>query len=326
MEILNNNIIIIILLNLFILAYIVYLIKFNQKTPLNRKDLDSLAEATNLKSEVIKNSLNELNKTTVSLHTRFENSQNDVKDLNKITADLKSILSNNQKRGKWAEHRAENILKYFGLNKPTDYDTQLSQGSGRPDFTFFFNDGLKKQRLNMDVKYPFANYESYCNAINKNNHDEANVHLKELKNDIKRHIKEISERDGYVDTSRGTLDFCIMYVEHEELFNIIFQDMEIMDRAKKAKIVICGPIALYAIISLINQALETLKFNSEQQNFLDAAQALIRELSKYDEKAKKLENLLTSAQDTLFELNNARLNAFKRKLRKLEFLNKEPHS
>ena len=103
---------------------------------------------------------------------------------------------------------------------------------------------------------------------------------------------------------------CIMYVEHEELFNIIFQDMEIMDK-QKAKIVICGPIALYAIISLINQALETLKFNSEQQNFLDAAQALIRELSKYDEKAKKLENLVTSAQDTLFELNNARLNAFK---------------
>src|SRR5688572_14285913 len=76
------------------------------------------------------------------------------------TRSLREALANPQARGQWGERMAEDVLRLAGFTEHVNYrkQTQVTGGSGRPDFTF---DLPKGHVLYMDVKFPLASYLRY---------------------------------------------------------------------------------------------------------------------------------------------------------------------
>ncbi len=111
------------------------------------------------------------------LSEQLKNSVDQTQRLHESTSQLNKALSHSQVRGQWGERMAEDVLRVAGLVEGVNYLKQktLEEGS-RPDFTFLLPKNL---RVNMDVKFPLANYISYQNS------DEAPT-KNEYKNNFKR--------------------------------------------------------------------------------------------------------------------------------------------
>ncbi len=231
----------------------------------NRKDFLNLAgekfkdiskqadENLTKKKELIDQNLGEMKKTLKSLHDQsvtltgnLETSSKETQKLQESTSKLREILSSSQKRGQWGERMVEDILDFIGFMEDKNYVKQTQVESGeKPDYTFFLP---KEKKLNMDVKFPLASYERY---INSELEEEQEGHKKDFLRDVKIHIKAIAGR-AYINPAEGTLDYVLMFIPNESIYGFINQeDTQLIDYALGKKVLLCSPLTLYAMLSLI---------------------------------------------------------------------------
>ena len=213
--------------------------------------------------------LDSIQKQSTELNTNLEFNKEETRSLRDTTTKLREILSSSQTRGQWGERMVEDILKFIGLMENVNYRKQAQVDSGqRPDFTFMLP---KEKTINMDVKFPLAHYERYVAS------DDVLVRENEKKDflkDVRDHIKTISNRE-YIDPASGTLDYVLMFIPNESIYSFINQEGDsVIDFALEKKVLLCSPLTLYAILSLINQA--THNFAIEEQ-----ASDVMRLLSKF---------------------------------------------
>ena len=223
--------------------------KFKNLSKESDASLDEKKKLIDQNLQEMSKKLDSIQKQSTELNTNLESSKQETQNLRETTVKLREILSSSQKRGQWGERMVEDILKFIGLIENVNYKKQSTIESGeRPDFTFMLP---KEKIINMDVKFPLAHYENFIeseDALVKENEK------KDFLKDVKNHIKTISNRQ-YIDPSSGTLDYVLMFIPNESIYSFINQeDSSVIDFALENKVLLCSPLTLYAILSLINQA------------------------------------------------------------------------
>jgi DNA recombination protein RmuC len=217
----------------------------------NKKDLIDIT------LREMKNDLKSLSENTVALKSQMEESRKSVGELSNTTSKLRQILSSSQLRGQWGERMVEDILNFIGLSEGINYKQQAQAGSDRPDFTFFLPDG---KMLNMDVKFPLSHYEKYISSDNKKDKE---IEKKAFLKDVRNRVKEVSKR-SYIDPEGSTVDYVLLFIPNESIYSFLNQeDSSLIDFSLENKIILCSPITLYAILSLIRQAVSN--FAMEQK-------------------------------------------------------------
>ena len=192
--------------------------------------------------------LNNLSKNTVALKSQMEESRKNIGELNNTTSNLRQILSSSQARGQWGERMVEDILSFIGLSEGLNYKQQQKAGKDRPDFTFFLPD---EKSLNMDVKFPLDHYEKYIAADSES---EKELEKKAFLKDVRNRVKEVAKR-SYIDPENGTVDYMLLFIPNESIYSFLNQeDAKLIDFSLEKKIILCSPITLYAVLSLIRQA------------------------------------------------------------------------
>ena len=122
--------------------------------------------------------------------------------------------------------------------------------AGRPDFTFFLPKGLT---LNMDVKFPFANYLAWLNATNDAEREKCS---RSFLKDVRDRIKEVTSRD-YIDPAQNTLDYALLFIPNEQVYSFIHeQEPGMIDDGLLQKVIFCSPVTLYAVLAVIRQAVD----------------------------------------------------------------------
>ena len=180
----------------------------------------------------------------------MKESKESVGKLNDTTSQLRQILSSSQARGQWGERMVKDILDFIGLVEGINYtqQEQMSDGKDRPDFTFLLPD---EKVINMDVKFPLSRYEKYVSAESDS---EKESEKKAFLSDVRNRVNEVSKR-GYIDPKGSTVDYVLLFIPNESIYAFLNQeDHELIDFSLGKKILLCSPITLYAILSLIRQA------------------------------------------------------------------------
>jgi DNA recombination protein RmuC len=284
--------------------------KFSQLRTENQADIEAKKEAIEKQLSYLNKELESFKTNTTELKTNIHLSREQITNLTKTTHSLNNVLSNNQARGQWGERQAEDLLRHFGLKEGINYDMQTSESGNRPDFSFYLPKG---KRLNMDIKYPISAYQSYLEAESKSEKDSF---LKQFISDIKTHIKDVSKR-GYINPADGTLDFCILFISNEGIYNFINKQKELTDLASDHNLVFCGPTSLFAILSMIRQSIQSFMIEEEAKNFQSDLNRFKSEWSKYKEKILSVETKLEQASKALHEAETTRSKALERPLSKL---------
>ena len=265
----------------------------------------------------ITTSILQLNQGTARLHGQVESSTKRIENLTETTNQLRQILSSSQARGQWGERMVEDILNLLGMLEGKNYDKQTTEGSDRPDFTFHLPKG---KRLNMDVKFPITHYEQFLSAEDEPTRA---AKKKQFLTDIRGHVKAVSGR-SYIDPADGTVDYVLLFIPNESIYSFINQeDHELMDFALEKRIVLCSPLTLYAILSLIRQSVASFAVEQRAGDLQQLVQKFSEQWVKYNEKVESVGKSLATTQKHFDDLNSTRTKALERPMDKIIGLNLE---
>jgi len=253
------------------------------------------------------------------LETVVREGQRAIDSLQNSTTRLADTLSNSQARGQWGERMAKDILQAAGLIENVNYrfNKQMEGTNVRPDYTFL----LPESRvLNMDVKFPIANYVRYLDADSES--DELTAE-RQFISDVRNTILEVSGRE-YIDTSRGTLDFMLVFIPNEHIYAFIHErEAELANEALARGVVLCSPLTLFALLSVIRQAADSFTLAHAADDILRALGSFNQQWEKYSTSIETVGRRIDSLQRAYDDLSGTRTRALEKELATVEELRLE---
>ena len=248
------------------------------------------------------------------LVTRLEEASRSSGELAQVTGQLREALANPRTRGSWGERMAGDVLRMAGFVEGVNYVTQTAvPGGGVPDLTFL----LPGDRvLHMDVKFPVDNYLRHLEAEHQVERDEA---AKAFVRDVKTQIKGLAGR-GYLD-DETSVDYLVMFVPNEAVYTFLHeQEPDIIDQALAQRVVLCSPLTLFPLLSVIRQASETLAVERTSGEILECLVTFTTQWEKFVAQLDKLERALSSTDRAFGELNGTRRRGLERTLAQIDDL------
>ena len=253
------------------------------------------------------------------LTTQLRNMGEQTVALTDSTRTLREALSSPQTRGQWGERMAEDILQLIGFKEGINYQKQMTvQGGGaRPDFTFLLPQNLK---LNMDVKFPLANYLKYLETESETDRVSFKNHFLR---DVRTKIDEVSSRQ-YVDPEQGTVDYVLLFIPNESVYGFIHEsDSQLLDMALGKKVIWCSPLTLYAVLAVVRQAVENFALRQTSNEIISLISAFDKQWETFTKSLDTLGDRIARAQKAFDDVNGTRRRALERPLRQIEELRKE---
>ncbi len=279
----------------------------DQRLDQMKQELDKVETAVRLFS-------NESGTKMTGVDARLNEAGRVIKELRDVTGKLNETLSSASKRGEWGQRSAKQILDLCGMKEGVNYTQQESTKEGRPDFTFLLPNGIK---LNLDCKFPLDNYAAY---VKSENASEKETLKKQFLKDVRGALKGLSGRD-YIDPNGGTVDYSVMFIANEQVFNFVNEhDGSFIDDAMKAKVVVCSPFTLYAVVAIIFKASENYKMEK-------AAKDMVAQILKFKAQWEEFKchfdavgASIDKVRDEFEKLKTTRVNKLEVPLRDLERL------
>jgi len=241
-----------------------------------------------------------------------------IATLSQTTGQLHAVLASTQRRGAWGERMAEDILRAAGMIENVNYTKQSSEqaASGRPDFTFNLPNNLA---VNMDVKFPLQSYKAYLDADTEETGAAA---LHALTMAVRGHIRDVASR-GYIDT-KTTANYVIVFLASEQILSSVLADQpDLVDEALGKRVVLAGPMTLYAMLSVIRQAAEAANLMTTAGEVIDLLGAFTAQWGKYNVEIDKLGKYIDQVSRQFETVSTTRTRALHRPLEKIEQLRQD---
>ena len=279
----------------------------------SEKDLDEKKKLIDKSLTGMNEKLEFIHRQSTELKSSIDTSRKHTEALREDTTRLREILSSSQKRGQWGERMVGDILQFVGLVERVNYTRQQQVESGqRPDYTFNLP---REKKLNMDVKFPLAHYEDYLAA--ESEVEQAQAKDAFLKN-VRHHIKSVSGRE-YINPAEGTLDYVMLFIPNESIYGFINrEDTELVDYALHNHVLLCSPLTLYAVLSLIHQASRNFTMNERASEVMGLVDEFRRQWQKYVEQMDKLGRRIEGLSGDFHTLVTTRTRGLEKPLDKIE--------
>ena len=290
--------------------------KFSDLIQNSDKQLENKKELIDSTLKEMKANLDNLSKNTAALEGQMKESKESVGKLTDTTSQLRQILSSSQARGQWGERMVKDILDFIGLVEGINYSqqSQISEGRDRPDFTFFLPD---EKAINMDVKFPLAHNEKFIAAESDSEKDSEK---KAFLTDVRNRINEVSKR-GYIDPKGSTVDYVLLFIPNESIYAFLNQeDHDLIDFSLKNKILLCSPVTLYAILSLIRQAVSNFSMEQKAGEMQELVGVFRKQWERFIDKVDAMGKTLNSLGNHYEELKGTRIRALEKPMEKIESL------
>ena len=226
--------------------------KQNRET-LEEKILPLTKELGEFKAKIEKFNLSGVENTT-KIVEQINNLEKNNKIIEQEAKNLVDALTKNQNiKGSYGENLLDTILQSCGMREGIHYTKQFVTTSAnlrdnsehivRPDVVV----NLPNQRhLIIDSKVTLTSYLEYIEDESK---------LKEFKAEVKKRIADLSNKNYHQAGDLLQPDFVLMYMPIETSVNLLYEDLDLINSAYKANIIIVGTSSLLTTIRLVNQLL-----------------------------------------------------------------------
>ncbi|MCH7713541.1 MAG: DNA recombination protein RmuC [Chloroflexi bacterium] len=256
---------------------------------------------------------------TSQIKTQLDGVTSLMATLNSTNTALREALANTQVRGQWGERMAEDVFRIIGFVEGVNYVKQPTlPGSGsRPDFTINMP---QNKKLNMDVKFPLANYMKCLEAESP---EAEEAFRQDFLRDVRDRAKEVVGRE-YIDPGQNTLDYVLVFIPNEQVYQFIQQyGSATVEEALRNKVVLCSPMTLFAILSIVRHALDNFAMQ-------EASDEIVSQLGLFDKQwiefVKQMDTVgrrIESTQKGFEALVGTRRRALERPLNRIASIRRE---
>ena len=265
------------------------------------KDFAAQSEKIEKKLMLINDKVNErieanfekTNKTFNSVLERLskiDEAQKKIDGLSSEIVSLQSVLTDKKTRGIFGEVNLNYILTSIfgeGMDNIVKIQGKLSNGA-IADAILYAPTPLGT--VCIDSKFPLENYQRMTDK--KLSTNERELATKAFKNDVKKHINDISEK--YI-IAGETSDEAIMFLPAEAIFaEINAYHQELLTDAFRKKVWITGPTTLMSTLTIISMILKNMERDKYAQVIHMELNKLSIEFDKYKDRWDKLSRSIDS--------------------------------
>ena len=227
-----------------------------------------------------------------------------------------ALKGENKTQGNWGEIILERILEESGLRKGVEYETQATLKSDegknyRPDVIIHMPD---KRDIIIDSKVSLVAYEKFMKEENEELRKSA---LKEHLASIKKHVKELSEKEYEKLEGVNTLDYVLLFMPIEGSFLLaLSEDGEFFKKAYDSNILVVSPSTLLVTLRTIEHIWRTQKQQDNAKKIADEAEAMYDKLVGFVDEMHSVGSHIQKMQDSydkaMNRLSSGRGNVIKR--------------
>ena len=215
------------------------------------------------------------------------------KDAKNLT---KALKSDSKQQGNWGEVVLERILEESGLVKNQEYFIQTTgenvEGKTiRPDVVIQLPD---HKFIVIDSKVSLTAYQKFVGLEEK---EEKEKELKRHVDSVKKHVKELSDKNYPSIKDKNTPDFVLMFMPIEPAFAAAIQtDHSLFNYAWERKVVIVSPTTLLATLRTIESIWRQEKQTRNALEIARQAGSLYDKFVGFTEDLDKIGNYLDKSQ------------------------------
>lgn len=205
-------------------------------------------------------------KDSIEKAATFKEQIEQLKSLNLQISEEATSLTNalkgdNKLQGNWGELILERVLESSGLEKGSEYKTQVNLQNA--DDTRIIPDAViylpEDKHIIVDSKVSLVAYEKF---VNESNEEEKATHLKAHLNSVKAHVKGLSEKKYQTAEGLTSPDFILLFIPIEASFGAaVKEDVNLFNFAWDKNIVIVSPSTLLATLKTVSSL-----WKQEKQN------------------------------------------------------------
>lgn len=246
-----------------------------------------------------------LSQTTKTINERLDNAAKYIGALSKelgamaqIGPDIRRLtdtLASPKMRGNFGEEMLEQLLSQV---LPTEkYAIQYRFKNGETV------DAIVKmgenRMLPIDSKFSMENYRLYQQAQTD---DSSESLRKAFLKDVKKRIDEIHKK--YILPQEGTLDYALMYVPSEGVFQELLSDADLVDYARGKQVFPVGPNSFYALLQSIMVSFRGQQINEMAHEILRMVNGIKQESDKFGRNLDVLANHVKNASNSMGNVSN----------------------
>lgn len=216
-----------------------------------------------------------------------------MQEIGRSMKDVQDLLKGPKLRGGMGEESLEMLLKQVLPSQ--HYQMQYRFISGEVVDCII---RINKELLCVDSKFPLENFR----ALIRSEKEEDQIKFrKDFQKDVKKHVDTIAKK--YILPNEGTLDFALMYVPMESVFQEIIGDGELQDYSRTRKILITSPNSFYHYLTVINNSLRGSQINEMAKQLLKIIGAIKQDSDKFAGNLSVLTKHVTNAKNTSDVIN-----------------------
>lgn len=286
--------------------------KSKKFTEQNKVNLDVILEPLKEKIKAFEEKVERTYKEESAERITLKAEIKSLVEMNKQISDeannlAKALKGDNRKQGNWGEVILEKILERSGLEKDSEYRTQVvtvnSEGSTvKPDVVIYLPD---EKNIIIDSKVSLVAYEAY---VNSDTEEEREKYKKEHLLSIRNHIKQLSDKNYQSSATFNTPDFVLLFVPIESSFSVAIQaDQELFNYAWERKIVIVSPSTLLATLRTIasvwkqeKQTRNAMEIAKESGRLYDKFVGFVEDMEKLGKQIETVQNTYEDASKKLY--------------------------
>jgi len=230
--------------------------KSSKFTDQNKAQLKEILDPLKERISEFQNKVEESNKESIDRNAALRQQLSTLKEMNlQMSQDaqnlVKTLKGDTKAQGDWGEIQLERILERSGLRKGEEYSVQGSYtdedgNRKRPDVIINLPE---EKKIIVDSKVSLVDYERF---VSEEEGDQKNIYLKAFINSVKRHIKDLSDKEYQNLFQEESLDFVLMFIPIEPAFSMAIQYGEnLYVDAYDKNIIIVSPSTLLATLRTI---------------------------------------------------------------------------
>lgn len=267
---------------------------------INKNLNDSLSKSSS-------NMVRTLQENSKQLNDRLDKAASVIRDVGKEVGqmseigrsmrELQDFLKSPKLRGNIGEQVLKDLISQMFPKNSFHLQYQFKTGE-RVDAAIKTDAGI----LPIDSKFPMENYQKMVKAGGDKEKEEAR---KEFMRDVKKHIDAISRK--YILPDEGTMDFALMYIPSENVFNELANIADVNDYARRARVYPVSPNTLYAHLQTILLSFEGRKIEAQSKQVLRLLRALQIDYGKVQENVGVLGRHINNASSQFANVSSGLL-------------------
>lgn len=276
----------------------------NQQQQNENKNQENLAVLRQLSKNIVQNQEN-IKKEINRMNEKNSSNSEMISRMSLHIDDINNIMINKKSRGNWGEYQLNSLISIYAGESKEVFESQYTLKNGMIGDVALHLPGSEKVMV-IDSKFPMENYKK---LVDENLNDEQfNKYKNAFKQDIKKHINDISNK--YI-ISTETTDLAIMFIPSEAIYTYICaENTDLIDYGHKQHVLITSPTTLLGVVfTLVNATKDynrTKNIKSIEKQIVlmsDDARRLVERLDKVQNNVNTLQKSLDDAKISSKSLN-----------------------